>query len=510
MTRSSIVIPVHNKASLTQQCLSDLMSDPESSGAEIIVVDDASSDATAEVLSSFGPQVHVIHNDANLGFGEACNRGIEAASHELVILLNNDVKPTPGWLGVLTEYAAAHAEAGAVGAKLLFANDTVQHAGVVIGQDRNPYHLYAGFPADHPAVNRSRRFQVVTGACMLVRRSVFLALGRFDPAFHNGHEDVDLCLRLNKAGHEVHLCHSSVLYHLESASRDPSSAEARANGRLYRERWAGRVVPDDLGYYLEDGLLAVSYHGGYPIELEVSPMLAFVDGAGRRGERLEKLLRERSTQVFELLRESARLTVELGEAAGARLSPAAPGGALLPSAPGGRLSDQMEHCREFELDQELEAALWRLQIALAARLGSPAPSRWLAYRGQIQHLRNLICHLTPPGARVAVVSRGDERLIDLPERRGEHLPQDDTGSFAGFHPADGAAAVEILEALRSRGTEYLAIPASSRWWLDHYPELADHLHRVGTPLVPDESEALVYALDSKAAAEAGRGKAAAR
>src|SRR6185436_7435266 len=115
-------------------------------------------------------------------------------------------------------------------------NDTVQHAGVVIDPERNPRHIYTGFPADDPAVNKSRRFQAVTFACALVRRDIFEEAGMLDTAFRNDLEDVDFCLRLGEAGHEVHYCHESVLYHLESVSRGKRSDETEQNIRLFRSR----------------------------------------------------------------------------------------------------------------------------------------------------------------------------------------------------------------------------------------------------------------------------------
>jgi hypothetical protein len=307
----------------------------------------------------------------------------------------------------------------------------------------------------------------------------------------------------------VHYCSSSILYHLESASRDSHSAAARANGQLYRRRWAGQVVPDDLRYYIEDGLLRISYTGGYPLELEADPMLATMKTSGGSAA-LERLLRERTTEVSELLRESVRLTVQLGEAAlgGAGALPLRPETDAASSGSPAR-SSGAGHPELLEQDRKVEAALWRLQKALEARTGMPLSSRWLEYRAEVEHLRDLVCRLTPAGARIAVVSRGDDRLTDLPGRRGEHLPQDDRGRFAGFHPADGRAAIESLEALRSRGAEYLAIPPTSRWWLDYYPELAAHLDEVGERLVDRMSEVLIYALGSKAAVEAAGWKASA-
>jgi len=192
----------------------------------------------------------------NAGFAATCNLGAAAASGEYLVFVNNDTIPLRGWLEALVSYAESQPKAAVVGSKLLYPNDTIQHAGVVIGQDRLPKHIYRGFPADHPAVNKSRRFQAVTGACILIARELFLHEGGFDVAFVNGHEDIDLCLRLGEHGYEVHYCHRSVLYHLESASRTGRPGEESGNAELYRSRWSHRTPPDDLKYYGEDGLLS--------------------------------------------------------------------------------------------------------------------------------------------------------------------------------------------------------------------------------------------------------------
>jgi GT2 family glycosyltransferase len=200
-----------------------------------------------------------------------------------------------------------------VASKLLFPDDTIQHAGMAICQDRYPRHIYTGFPADHPAVNKSRRFQVVTGACMLMPRALFERFGGFDSAFLNSYEDMDLCLRLGERGYEVHYCPDSVLYHLESVSRGVRDDQEERNAQLYHRRWAHRVQPDDLQYYLEDGLLKVDHRALYPIDVSLSPLLAVVSGDDRR-RRSDRLLEVRTQQVLGLLKENIRLNVRVQEA----------------------------------------------------------------------------------------------------------------------------------------------------------------------------------------------------
>jgi GT2 family glycosyltransferase len=314
VTHCSIVIPVFNRASLTRQCLNSLLSHPpDEVDCEIVVVDDGSTDITPQLLAEYGDRIRVVPHDANRGFASACNDGAASASGAYLLFLNNDTIPKEGWLDRLVRYAGDNPEAAVVGSKLLFPNGTVQHAGAVICQDKFPRHIYSGFPADHPAVNRSRRYQVVTGACMLVRRDAFEEVGGFDTDFVNGYEDSDLCLRLGERGYEVHYCHESVLYHLESASREGREADFALDTRLYVERWAERVRPDDLDYYVADGLLKVTYWESYPVRMSISPLVAVVDD--RECERqADRLLDARAKQVFELLKETTRLRLQAQEA----------------------------------------------------------------------------------------------------------------------------------------------------------------------------------------------------
>src|SRR3954468_11916065 len=169
MPTCSVIVPVYNLAEVTRRCLDRLLADPPAAcELEVIVVDDGSRDATPELLAGYGDRIRAVTHPRNLGYATACNGGAAGASGELLVFLNNDTLPLPGWLDALVGHAAAHPAAGAVGGKLLYPDGTVQHAGMVITPYRDPLHAYVGFPADHPAVNKSRRFQMVTGACVLI------------------------------------------------------------------------------------------------------------------------------------------------------------------------------------------------------------------------------------------------------------------------------------------------------------------------------------------------------
>jgi GT2 family glycosyltransferase len=251
-----------------------------------------------------------VRHEQNVGFAGACNDGAAVATGEWLVFLNNDTLPQPGWLDALLRYASSRERIGLVGSKLLFPNGTIQHAGVVFARDLRALHIYAGFPADHPAVNKSREFQVVTGACAVIRRALFDEVGGFDTGFVNGYEDLDLCLRLRQLGYEVHYCHESVLNHLESATRD--QVFDQQNHKRFLERWADFVHQDDIQYYLEDGLIDITYAEHFPALLWVSADLAVLDR--ERANAGEALLAKRSRQVYDALKENIRLRIDLLEA----------------------------------------------------------------------------------------------------------------------------------------------------------------------------------------------------
>jgi GT2 family glycosyltransferase len=255
---TSIVIPVHNNSAYTEACIDRLLERGNLNRPfEIIVVDDGSTDNTPSLLEHYGRRIRSLRLSPNHGFSRACNAGAAAAQGEFILFLNNDTLPEPGWLEALCDVFREHPRAGIVGAKLLYPDGTVQHAGVSITVDRFAHHLYAGFRSDHPAVNRPRRMRAVTGACMLVRADLFRSLGGFDTGYVNGWEDSDLCLRAGQAGWETHYCPSSVVVHFESVSRAAESPTERNNRRIWVQRWQSSVEQDQLTYMLEDGLLEI-------------------------------------------------------------------------------------------------------------------------------------------------------------------------------------------------------------------------------------------------------------
>jgi GT2 family glycosyltransferase len=309
----SIVIPVHGRAALTAQCLAGLRTEfGRREDVDVIVVADGSDDETSRLLQRESHFVRAIEYADPAGFAASCNEGARAARGEYLVFLNNDVVGRPGWLESLVSYAEEDDRRAAVAAKLVYPNDTIQHAGMVFSSDLLPRHVYRAFPAGHDAVSRPRRFQAVSAACLLLRSSVFEQLEGFDPTFRNGFEDVDLCLRVQEAGYEVHYCPASLLVHFEAATRGENAEVFRGNSEHFLARWSETVVQDDVATYVEDGLLRIVPGDLYPLELEVDPLLATTNADGVTSEAF-RLLGLRSRQVFELLKENTLLRVRLGE-----------------------------------------------------------------------------------------------------------------------------------------------------------------------------------------------------
>jgi hypothetical protein len=134
----------------------------------------------------------------------------------------------------------------------------------------------------------------------------------------------------------------------------------------------------------------------------------------------------------------------------------------------------------------------------ASETGSASESTPLLpeeYGGLIERVRETANAVIPRNATVLVVSRGDEELLRIGARRALHFPQDEFGRYAGYHPHDSDAAIEVLESMRARGAEYLLLPSASFWWLDYYEEFRDHLERNYPPIVSAD-DCVVYELGS--------------
>ena len=242
--RLSVVVPLFNCLSLTQAMYASLRrSLPRDVSHEVIFVDDGSTDGTREWLASLEPATRVILNEKNLGYAAANNRAVARATGELLLLLNNDLVLQPGWLEpMLLLHRKLGADAGLIGnVQRAVGTGAIDHAGITINFKGKPEHErhrpWWGF-----LPGSWRRAAAVTGACLLVSRSLWNQLGGFDERYVNGCEDIDLGLRSAAAGrtNAVSLC--SVVEHHISASPGRKRRDEENTCRLVH-RWRDALIP---------------------------------------------------------------------------------------------------------------------------------------------------------------------------------------------------------------------------------------------------------------------------
>ncbi len=222
--RVSVIIPVYNKFAWTAACLRSLAEQAGPVPFEVIVVDDGSTDATAERLAAIDG-VRSVRNARNLGFVGSCNAGAAVARGEFVFFLNNDTVVTPGWLETLVECFAQEPEAGLVGSRLVYPDGRLQEAGGIVFSDGSGWNYGRFDDPDDARYAFRREVDYCSGAAILLRRALFERLGGFDlryaPAYY---EDTDLAFAVRAAGLKVLLEPRSCVIHFEGISNGTDTA----------------------------------------------------------------------------------------------------------------------------------------------------------------------------------------------------------------------------------------------------------------------------------------------
>jgi len=252
MKNISIIIPVYNNFGLTLQCINSIKKHCKNIEYEIIISDDCSTDETKEFFLSQDEIIYV-RNEKNRGFSYTCNRGAEVAKGEYLLFLNNDTLLIDNILTKFISTFENYSNAGIIGAKLLYEDNTIQHGGVMIYPYKNVGHLFKNFPTDYPDANKVRKLQSVTGACLAIPSKLFFDAGKFDENFINGFEDLDLCLRI-KYNYKKEIIYNPEisLYHFEEKTRTINKNRFDEHNKLIIEKWQSKVKPDffllDEGY----------------------------------------------------------------------------------------------------------------------------------------------------------------------------------------------------------------------------------------------------------------------
>jgi GT2 family glycosyltransferase len=255
--RVSIIIPTRDVVALLRACVESLLEKTTYPNFEIVLVDNGSQDPAAlSFLAAIqrDPRVRLLRWEEEFNFGRLNNFAVRKVESEFVALLNNDLTIiNPDWLGEMVSQALQPG-VGAVGARLLYPDDHIQHAGVILGGGGVAAHAHKGLPrANHGYFSRAilvQELSAVTAACMLVRRSAYLAVGGFDETHLKiAFNDVDFCLRLREHGYRIIYTPYAELYHAESASRGLEDTVAKNNRfeaeiKYMHDTWGDALLQD--------------------------------------------------------------------------------------------------------------------------------------------------------------------------------------------------------------------------------------------------------------------------
>lgn len=257
----SILIPSKDHMDILKRCIDSIQEKSTYDNYEIVVVENNSTEEATfayykEIEKNDKVRIQAIETDWNYSYIN--NQGRNFCKGEYLLLLNNDVEViSPDFLEQMLYYATRD-EIGAVGAKLLFPDDTIQHAGVTLGIRGVAGHAFRLHHKDEygymSRIQTVQNLGAVTAACLMIRTSIFDEIGGFDEEFKVAFNDVDLCMRIRKAGYRIVYTPHACLYHYESKSRgtDEQSPEklARFNqeSMRFQRRWFKEILQGDPYY----------------------------------------------------------------------------------------------------------------------------------------------------------------------------------------------------------------------------------------------------------------------
>jgi GT2 family glycosyltransferase len=249
----SIIIPVFNKLALTQNMLASLVETlPQNLAVEVIIVDDASTDETAAWLCGLRktdlacPQIKsllVLRNTHNLGYAKSNNLAAKQAQGEILALLNNDLVLKNGWLQPMFAMFERYPKKQIIVGNIQYRPDTnvLDHAGIEVQIDTKSNRLFIEHQRESIPNNPEKVF-AVTGACCLISCETFYVFGGFDEQYTNGGEDVDLCMKITRAGGDCWVVPTSCIWHHVSQTRGRQEERDQKNSRRLFQQWSKEIA----------------------------------------------------------------------------------------------------------------------------------------------------------------------------------------------------------------------------------------------------------------------------
>ena len=245
----SIIIPTKDNAKLLQTCIEAIEAKSSYKNYEIIIVNNNSKKEEAKkYLNTLKHKV--LSYPQSFNFSSINNLAVKNAKGEHIIFLNDDTKViSKDWIERMLEHSVKPT-VGAVGALLLYPNDTIQHAGVLIGVGGIAIHAFEGLPKDDQGykglAHQIHECSAVTGACLMIKKSLFEQVGGFDEHLAYSFNDVDICLRLREKGYAIIYTPHAVLYHHGTSTRPYIEEEKEIV--YFVKRWRDLILEGDPFY----------------------------------------------------------------------------------------------------------------------------------------------------------------------------------------------------------------------------------------------------------------------
>lgn len=264
--RASVIVPAYGQLDYSLHCLKALANCGDATPFEVVLVDDASPDRSADVLADVaGLRLH--RNESNLGFIGACNAGARIARGEFLVFLNNDTAVQPGWLDALLATFTRFPDTGLAGSKLVYPDGRLQEAGGLVFADGSAWNVGRFADPGHPAYNYVREADYCSGAAIALRRELFERLEGFDPHYAPAYyEDTDLAMRVRRAGLKVRYQPASVVAHFEGATAGTDTAQGVkahqvTNQSRFRQRWQAELASQHPPAALREDIDAALHRG---------------------------------------------------------------------------------------------------------------------------------------------------------------------------------------------------------------------------------------------------------
>jgi glycosyltransferase involved in cell wall biosynthesis len=502
----SVIVCTYKRAEFVGKALQSLFNqDYPKDKFEIVVIDNDSPDDTADVIRRLMPNSPVPISYAaekRNGLSYARNLGIEKSSNEFVAFLDDDATACPNWLSAFNAVIDEH-HALVVGGRV----DQVYEDGFTPPDWYNFQYLKGFFGINYrdrkknDKVFRIRYPLYIGGGNSAYVRQLFKYFGGYDPRLGRdgktllAGEETYLNLTLDRNDIPIYYSDDAVIYHFIESYRmtkphlkDKAWWSGISNGiitHMFFSRDEGRErarsTRQELGKLLRKLLGSRNSLEAFSWRCRITYGIAFLYkyyAVKVRGAFGRKLYKPNPVHW-----DPAAFAAELSQ---------------LPEA-----AEKYRQLRDFHLAMRDMPAARAAHIGLlsfdpdagmfptAAQDQTPKQEE---YHRQVACIRQLVRGQLPADEKVIVVSKGDREMVDFGPRKGWHFPQNEDGVYAGYYPASGADALRQLKALRDKGGRYLLFPATSLWWLEHYPELREELEQNARVVIHRPDTCVIYDL----------------